>query len=193
MGLFKIGDLNQPADQVGEFLFLSEDNSDFVVCKSPDKLRKVLASLEVEKMVEFVTEGDWSLIDMVMQLLKKYQPADLFIATYAIREFPIRQLILAQERQEIKSINMLLETRAKVRTPDVYHMASMNVNKICLTDLHAKATVIRSPAGSVTITGSQNYTANPRLENGMISLSEKRAKFNINWIQTKMNNAEILD
>lgn len=193
MGLFKISDLNEAPDPLGSFFLKADDPNDFVVCKSPEKLQKVLNELEDEKTVEFVTRGDWSLIDMVIQLLKKFQPANLFIATYAIREFPIRQLILAQERGEISSIKMLLETRAKVRTPDVYQLASMNMNKICLTDLHAKATVIRSPVGSVTITGSQNFTSNPRLENGLISLGNKRAEFNINWITTIMDDAEILD
>lgn len=176
-----------------QFTYVSNDISDFVVCKSPDKLKTVLESLKPGKMVEFVTNGDWSLIDMVIELLKKYKPANIYIATYAIREFPIRQLILAQERGELKEINILLESRAKIRTPDVYHFASMNANKIFLTPLHAKATVIESPAGCVTITGSQNYTANPRLENGMISLCEKRARFNINWIKNVMEHAEIFD
>jgi len=174
-----------------DFIYSSGDAGDFVICKSPDKLQALLSSLHKEKHIHYVSDGDWSTHDMINQLLKEYKPAELFITTYAIREFSIRQLVMAMERKDLISINLILDYRAKVRTPEVYQLASLNMNKIFLTSIHAKVTVMRSCKGCVTIVGSSNLTSNPRIEAGVISLSETVANFHINWIQKVMDHAEI--
>ena len=169
----------------------TNDMVDFVMCKGPDKLKILLQAIQPGKQVHYVSDGDWSMHDLVMELLKKYKPADLFMTTYALREFSVRQLILAQERKELISVNMLVDHRAKVRTPDVFNLASMNVNRIFLTAIHAKVAVIRSPQGFVSIVGSANWTQNPRIESGVVSLDEGVANFHINWIEKVIDNAEI--
>lgn len=166
---------------------------DFVVCKSPDKLNSLLSALSIEHDTHYISDGDWSLHDLISELLKQYKPAELFLTTYAIREFSIRQLVIAMERGDLLSVNLLLDYRAKVRTPEVYQLASMNLNKICLMAIHAKITVIRSAKGCVTIVGSTNLTSNPRVEAGVISLNENVAEFYISNIQKLMDNAEIFE
>lgn len=173
------------------FLHASGDTGDFVICKSPDKLQALLSALQKETHVHYVSDGDWSTHDLIMQLLQEYKPAELFLTTYAIREFSIRQLIMAMDRKELIAINLLLDYRARVRTPEVYQLASMNMNKICEASVHAKVTVLRSCIGCVTIVGSSNLTSNPRIEAGVISLDDHVANFHINWIQKVMDNAEI--
>ena len=69
----------------------------------------------------------------------------------------------------------------------------MNINKIVMTSIHAKVTVIRSPAGSVTITGSANWTQNPRIEQGVITLDPACADFHISWIKKAMENGELFN
>lgn len=174
-----------------EFLHSAGGPGDFVICKSPDKLKALLDALDKDKHVHYISDGDWSTHDMINQLLKEYKPAELFITTYAIREFSIRQLVMATERKDLIAVNLILDYRAKVRTPEVYQLAKMNVNKIYLTAIHAKVTVMRSCKGCVTIVGSSNLTSNPRIEAGVISLSEDVANFHINWIEKVMENAEI--
>lgn len=183
--------VNKEISQNSNFFVSGSGNEDFVVCKSPDKLQRLLSSLNKERDVHYISDGDWSLHDLIMQLLKEYKPAELYLTTYAIREFAIRQLIMAMDRKELLSINMLLDYRAKVRTPEVYQLAAMNMNKICLMAIHAKITVLRSPKGCVTIVGSTNLTSNPRVEAGVISLNEQVAEFYIENILKLIDNAEI--
>lgn len=171
----------------------STDSQDFVVCKRPDKLEALLNALSPGLCVHYVSDGDWSMHDLVMELIKKYQPADVFITTYALREFPMRQLVLAQDRGDINKIFMLLDYRAKARTPEVFHLAAQNVNKIVMTSIHAKVSVIKSPSGCVSIVGSANWTQNPRIEAGVISLDTAIADFHIEWIEKVMNNGEIFE
>ena len=173
------------------FFIQGDAEEDFVICKSPDKLKSLLSALKNGKQLHYISDGDWSLHDLIMELLKDYKPAELFLTTYAIREFSIRQLVMAMEKKELLSVFMIADYRAKMRTPEVYHLANMNMNKICLHSIHAKVTVMRSCKGYVTIVGSCNLTSNPRIEAGVITLNEDVANFHINWINKIMDNAEI--
>ena len=169
----------------------SDAGSSFVICKSPEKLQHLLDALKTGNDVHYVSKGDWSMHDLVMQLLQQYQPAEVFITTYALREFSMRQLILAQHRGEISGIKMIVDYRAPIRTPTVYQMIKMNANAIFLAAIHAKITVLRSPQGCVSIVGSANWTSNPRIEAGVVSTNASLAAFHIDWIEKIMQNAEI--
>lgn len=190
MALVKTEISNVP-DKPLDSILATVSGVDVVLCKSPDKLQRLLQSLQEGKQVHYVSDGDFSMHDIVMELLKEYKPAELWITTYALREFPVRQLILAQERKDLLCVKMLIDYRAKMRTPEVFQLAQMNVNQIYLTSIHAKVTVIRSSVGTVTVVTSANWTQNPRIECGVISLEKEVAEFHINWIEKVMDNAEI--
>ncbi len=179
--------------ETGDYIFSSSDVADMVICKSPDKLQVLVNAIGRDKHVFYVSDGDWSTNDLVMCLLQEYKPAELFFCTYAIRELPIRQLIMAQDRGELTAINMLLDYRAKTRTPEVFQLAAMNANKIVLTNIHAKVTVLKSPFGFISIVGSSNWTANPRVECGVVSLNDKLGNFHINWMQKLLSNGEVFE
>lgn len=189
MALFKTSEIKQEDED--ELLFMDDLAADFVICKSPEKLKHLLNALECGKAVHYVSKGDWSMHDLLMELLKKYRPAELYFTTYALREFAVRQIILSQQAGDISTVNMILDYRAKVRVPEVYQLASNNFNKICLFGIHAKVAVIKSAAGSISIVGSANWTSNPRVEVGVVSKNAELAEFHIGWIKKIMEHAEI--
>lgn len=175
----------------GNFLLAHDEQEDFVLCKSPGKLKLLIEAIRQGTLVHFVSNGDWSMHDLVMELLKEHRPAELYFTTYALREFAVRQLLMAMEKKQLIGVNILIDTKARARTPNVIQLAEMNVNRIFLTSVHAKVCVLRSPIGSVTINSSANWTSNPRIESGTVSLSKKVADFHIDWIEKTMNNAEV--
>lgn len=181
---------NAPVSTLRHVLAAPADE-DFVICKGPEKLKALLQSLRDGHSTHYVSDGDWSMHDLVIELLKTYKHSDLWITTYALRETPVRQLILAQDRGDILSVNMLIDYRAKMRTPEVFQLASQNMNRIHLTSIHAKVCVIRSAHGCVTVVGSANWTSNPRIEAGIVSLDPEVAAFHIDWIEKVMDNAEV--
>lgn len=191
MAVFTTKEIEQRPHQVSDHLYATDDTPVSVICKGPEKLQKLLQLITGHSSVHYVSDGDWSMHDLTMELLKRYAPAELFITTYALRELSVRQIILAQQRKEIISANMLLDYRAKVQIPEVYQLASNNLNKINLVKIHAKVTVIRGAKGSVSIVGSANWTTNPRIECGVVSMDKGLADFHINWIQKIMENAEV--
>lgn len=192
MGFVKTGSDSIKTDDA-VFVFGSAEANTSIICKSPDKLGVLLNSIAADVQVHYVSDGDWSTHDFVMELVKQFAPVELFITTYALREYPVRQLILAQERKEITVVNMLIDYRAKARTPEVFQLASMNLNRIHLTNIHAKVTVLRSEKACITIMGSANWTNNPRIECGVVSMDKALADFHTYWIKKVMNDAEIFE
>jgi hypothetical protein len=190
MALVKTTGIAAPSQSIG-CVHSTDEHADFVICKEPSKLKAILSAIGSGKQTHFVSDGDWSMHDLVMELLKIYKPAELFLSTYALREYPVRQLVLALDKGDLLSVSMVLDYRAKVRTPEVFELANMNASKIFLTAIHAKVTVIRSTLGCVTIVGSQNWTTNPKIECGVISMDQQLAEFHINWLEKVMDNAEI--
>lgn len=176
----------------GDHLFDAED-ADFVLCNGPEKLKMLLNRLQPEKTTFYMSNGDFSMQDMVMELLKKYKPAEVYLSTYSLRELAVRKLILAIERGEISSLKMLLDYRAPVRTAQVFEMAKMNFAKVYLISIHAKITVIKSAAGCVTIVGSQNWTVNPKIESGAVSLNKELAASYIKYLEQIMSDAKIFE
>jgi phosphatidylserine/phosphatidylglycerophosphate/cardiolipin synthase-like enzyme len=168
----------------------NKNTNDFVICKSPDKLKKLIDSIG-NNNVWYVSNGDWSMHDLLMELLILVNPVELYITTYALREFAVRQMVLAIEKGLIKNVHMLLDYRAQRRTPDVYQFAQNNFTNIKLTSVHAKVCVLKAVDKCITITGSANWTQNPRIESGVITDDYNVGMFNINWIKNIMKDAEI--
>lgn len=181
-----------PKIEVQQDFFLESDlSAGTVICKSPDKLMRLVGMLRENKHIHYVSDGDWSLHDLIAVMLDKLGPSDLYVTTYAIREFAVRQLVLALEANKLLSVNMLVDYRAKIRTPEVYQLAANNMTKIAMTSIHAKVVVLRGMNQSVAILGSSNLTSNPRIEAGVITMDRVASDFHIDWINKTMGNAEI--
>lgn len=175
-----------------DFLHCSSNSGVPVICKSPAKLKMLIEAIKLNNCVQYVSDGDWSTNDLVMAIVNSYHPADLYLTTYAIRETPVRQLVTAKTDGLINKLIMLLDYRAKARTPEVYQLAEANAT-ILLTNIHAKVTVIVAGAEAFTIVGSSNWTCNPRIEAGVILRGLEIADFNINWINKILDGAELFN
>ena len=182
--------VKKPVDN-SPVLAASKQAEHAVICKSPAKLHALLDAIQPGKSVHYVSKGDWSMHDLVMQLVCKNAPAVIYVSTYALRETPLRQLIIAQQKGLISSLNMLIDYRAKVRTPEVYQLAKINANKIFLIAIHAKVCVIQSAEATISIVTSSNWTTNPKIEAGVVTMDKAIGDFHIEWMDQTMNNAEI--
>lgn len=175
----------------GETCMATVVKENAVICKSPLKLKALLQEIKPGVSVHYVSKGDWSMHDLVMQLLNTYSPAEIYMSTYALRETPLRQLILAQQKGLITSLNMLIDYRAKVRTPEVFQLAQMNANRLFLIAIHAKVCVLKVGDVFVSIVTSSNWTTNPKIEAGVVTMDKIIGEFHIDWMTKTMENAEI--
>ena len=176
-----------------EFICLDTDIEDTIICKNPDKVKTLVKAMKPGTIIHFVSKGDWSMHDLIVELLNKYYPAELYFTTYALRDLSVKQLINALSKKKLTAIHLLIDFKAKSSTPEVELLTRMNVNRICLTSIHAKVAVLRTADHYISINSSANWTVNPRIESGTISMSKQVGKFHIDWMEKRFDNAEIFE
>lgn len=149
-------------------------------------LAECMPVLEQGSNYAFWSDGKWHLHELLFHLLSFTGPAELHIATWSIKELPMRLLVQAKAGGTITGISCLVDKRVKHQNPDVWAMGQLNFNRLAENNVHAKVTVIRNEHYSVSIVTSANYTNNPRQEGGTISTSSKVADFYISMINKNL-------
>lgn len=162
-----------------------------IVARKPERLKAIVDLLEHNEEVHYLSDGEWNLHDFFNAMVQRMKPAELWLCTYAITEFPMRQILLAQQAGELTAIHMVIDSRAKIRIPATYQLAAQVANRIMLTGCHAKVMVLRNDRQTLTLVTSQNWTSNPRIETGYASRKPEHAEFHINWMDIKLNNGEL--
>lgn len=165
--------------------------SDGVICRKPKKLDRLVSQVSDGKEIHYLSDGYFSLHDLVISLVKKYQPVDVFFTTYALRELPVRQLAMCKTDGLINEIHCVLDYKAQVRSAEVNAFAQKNFTTLCLKPIHAKVCVIRSADIDISIVGSANWTVNPKVEAGVLSCTKESAEFHISWIKKMISNERI--
>lgn len=162
-----------------------------VICKSPKKLERLLQAIEPDCNLHYVSDGDFSLHDLVISLVKQYAPVKVYFTTYALRELPTRQLVMCMKDQLITSLEVVLDYRAQVKSAEVNAFAKMNFTRLSLKPIHAKVCVIENDDISISIVGSSNWTVNPKVEAGVICCHPGIAEFHKDWIYKMINDEPI--
>ena len=174
---------------------VAEDGSvqEFLLCKGSAKLQELFPTLEQNRCLHYVSNGDWSTHELVMHLLELIGPAELYFTTWSLKEYPVRLFLDAMESGKITHLYALLDSRVKVRNPDVFQLAKHNFSKVRQYDCHAKVSVLINDKWVVSIVGSANMTNNPRVEACMLSTNQEVGHFHKNWILELINNGHPLD
>lgn len=197
MGLFEIN--STPAEPQGligtSVAVASSAPKRMIVAKRKKVLEDALALFfEKGEDVHFISNGDWNLFDFFNMALSSFtKPCSVWLSTYAIYEFPLRQILLAQQAGQIESVKMVIDSRARVRNEASLSLAKNIANKIALLPCHAKVLVMKTDGAYVLLVGSQNWTKNPRVEVGFISNSEALALFHIGWIEKILEGANAFE
>jgi hypothetical protein len=150
-------------------------------------LSKELPSIEMGCIIEFVSDGRWSIHQIVRHLIEITGAVDVHLATWTITEEPLRMLFKLKNEGKIKELNCLFDHRIKERTPKSFQFASQFVDKIGLAKSHAKVTVLENEEWAISINSSMNWSKNPRTESGVIICTKQSADFHKNWINNKIN------
>lgn len=157
-------------------------SSDFVMANDLD-ISDIITHVINGKDVHFVTNGKWSLHDLVSEIVKLYAPLKLTFCTFSITEFPGRLLAQWIAEGTIEEMNVLLDVRAKANYPNVLQLIQNIASSFKLVPVHAKSTVLVHNDISITIIGSANWTQNPRYEIGYITSNKEYAFFQESWIK----------
>jgi hypothetical protein len=150
--------------------------------KMNEEVEKVFSQIDLTRNTHFVTCGNWSSHDLLCYLLQKTGPADVLIATWSMSEPAALKLFNLLENRLIKSLRGVIDWRVKNRHPAAFQLSQSLFAQLYLTTCHAKVTVIMNDDFNICINGSANYTNNPRIEAGVISVARSVAEFHASWI-----------
>jgi hypothetical protein len=165
----------------GVFSLRTSDNNNSFIGSPEDSLKKYIGEIPKDKMIHFVTNGRWSMHDLLVYILKQTGPADVLVSTWSISELAIRTIVQKYDEGLILSIAFLADPRIKVRNPKPLQMLSANFHHKLKAD-HAKVTTIENDSWNISIVGSANFTNNPRIERGIIIPFKDVFEFDKAWI-----------
>lgn len=125
------------------------------------------------------SKGQFSLIDLIEELLAQTGPADVTISTWtaASREIDCAYRLLAGG--SIKHLRFLVDFSFQSRQPEYCNAlrARFGDDSIRVTRTHAKFVIIRNDEWNLVVRTSMNLNQNPRLENFEVSDSSGMADF----------------
>lgn len=185
MALFEITSGGQTQELAGGHLQLTARPARMIVAKRKAQLEQLVQDYFAgDEDVHFVSHGDWNLFDLFNLSLPQMQgPCCLWLSTYSMYEFPLRQILLAQQEGSLQEVNMVIDSRARIRSESSIALAKNIANKLALKACHAKCMIMQNEQHSMCVVGSQNWTKNPRIEIGFISRSRELAGFHMTWMQ----------
>ena len=153
-----------------------------VLSKQADDLKKIIGDVKMGQNIHFASIREWSAHGLLAHLLKQTGPAALYFSTWSISEDSLRSLVNKKNAGEIQKISAVFDWNVKNQRPEAYQYAKKNIPDLILSTCHAKSTVIQNKTWSIAIIGSANYTANPRIETGVITCEKIVADFHKDWI-----------
>lgn len=165
---------------------LSDDLVTMISCRQ--EMQDVLQLVASDTTVHWVSDGAWSMHELLMGLLGITGPADVYISSYAMGETPARILARLKNDGVIKKLSCVLDNRIDVRTAGSLQLIKGIADRYALIDTHAKVTVIVNDDYHVAVIGSANYTENVRYEAGIITMRRAAVDLHLKWINHELDN-----
>lgn len=147
------------------------------------QLRSVVKLIEPGATIYWVSNNDWSMHELLLEILNITGEAEVYISSYAMSETPARILSQLKSTGMITKLHSVLDNRIDVRTAGSYQLMKAISDELVLVDTHAKVTVVQNKNWNVAVIGSANYTENKRYEAGVVTLNEEAVNLQLLWMQ----------
>ena len=127
------------------------------------KLIAEVGKLDQFQTMHHITDGSWSLHELIEYVLQQTGSAHVRIASFALGEIAIRCLSRLVDENKIITLNCLFDKSCKRTKFDLLLFCSSIAN-IRLADNHMKLILIENNKWHVAINTSANLTPNKRTE-----------------------------
>lgn len=144
--------------------------------------------IEMGSSIHFSTDGGWHLHDLIVFCLKYSGPSDLYLVSYAVKEYQATIISKMKIDGLINNLYALLDYRVQVHDPSALQLIESVATSTGAIRTHAKLTVIKNKDWGIVITGSANLTSNTSNDVGVITCSHEVADYRIDWIKNKIKN-----
>lgn len=128
-------------------------------------------------LIEFHTDGAWSLHQLLGYLLEQCGVSKVYACTWAISEDPARAIVEMKNSGAISELHFLFDYRIRNMKPAPLQLLMGACDSFGFVKSHAKIIAILGEKFSVGIITSSNFTKNPRFEAGFIHVSKESADF----------------
>ena len=184
--LFELPPKNEKKVSAGNALITGAKN----VFPCSYKLADTISLLDEGKSVHWLSDGDWSMHDMLLALLQKSGPADVYLSSYSFSEYPARLIAEQISQGIIRSLYCLIDKRLDVRSASALTIIKNMSTRLELVNTHAKVTVIENDKMMIVVNGSANYTTNKRYESGIVVMDRETANFHKKWMMNEFNRSK---
>lgn len=150
------------------------------------KLDDVLNLVDQNRCIEWATNGDWNMHDLLIGLLNITGAADVHLSSYGFSDYPARILADLKERKIIKKLYCLIDNRIDTRSASALAIIKNIADGFVMLNTHAKVTVIESGSMNLVVIGSANYTTNKRWEAGVVIINPESVFFHKTWMQNEL-------
>lgn len=128
----------------------------------------------------------WLLVPHLLQLLGP--PAAAHLSTWVLNRENALELLALLDAGDLASVVMLTGLYFKRRETSVYATLVEGLQergqRFLAFENHAKVVVLTRPDGdAVVVEGSANFTANPRVEQYVITRDRALARFHVEWME----------
>jgi len=153
-----------------------------------ETLAEILTRLpDDHEYIHLVSNGNYDYYTFIPVILSHITHIDeLYGSTWTMNRTNCEDLFTRFDQGEIDTINIITGLYFKRRETAVYATLLEGLNKrhqrFISCENHAKVILIRSGEKYYVIEGSANWTANPRIEQNIITQSEDLYKFHQNWM-----------
>lgn len=126
-----------------------------------------------------VTNGQFSLVDILRHVLTQTGPADVVISTWTMGIYDAEKAYAFVNDRLIRSIRFILDPSMFSRKPEIAAVLVQGFGKESFRPVnsHAKFCTVRSDSMAVCIRSSMNLNANNRLESFDISVCAEMTAF----------------
>jgi hypothetical protein len=140
---------------------------------------QIIGTIEPGDDICGVTNGQFSLVDIVDHVLSQTGPARVCIATWTMGVYDADQAYGFIRDKRIKSMRFVIDPSMFVRRPELATVLvnGFGVEAFRAVNSHAKFATVRGDRLDVTIRSSMNLNKNDRLESFDITASRKMADF----------------
>jgi len=156
-----------------------EKNRDIRHAAYSDNCRDFLGVIKPGFELFGLTNGRFSLINLIEELLKDTGAANLDVATYSIGPHEIEFLGALKKRGLALNIRLLLDRGLPTRNPQYFSklISTLGEESVRIARAHCKFVTIRNEAWDIAIRTSMNLNENTRVESLDISDSKKLARY----------------
>ena len=142
-----------------------------IALKSTESAENAVGVLEPGVELYGLTMGQFSLIDMILAVLRQTGPAHMTVSTWTAAGSEIKTASDLLESKDVFSLRFIVDRSFKARQPEFAEqlVSRFGVDSVRTTRIHAKFVVIRNSLWNIAIRTSMNLNTNPRVENFEIS------------------------